>query len=194
MNKTIAALMLALATIGICTLAQAEQTEGAKPAVLEAEAKTAIATVESIDYKTRTVTLKSKEGKLSTMQVGPEATRFNEVKKGDEVQIDYLESVAVIVTSPDKTVASAQGSNTAVIRNAGKKPSGMVVETDVITATVEKINAKKRTATLKGPQGNTIDINVAPDVEGLENVKVGDQLLVKVTRTVAIDVRKPTKK
>jgi hypothetical protein len=82
----------------------------------------------------------------------------------------------------------------AIVRNEGKKPSGVAVATEVVTATVVKINAKKRQVTLQGPSGESFTIDVAPDVENLNNVKKGDKVLVKYTRTLAIDVRKPSAK
>jgi Cu/Ag efflux protein CusF len=186
------AIALVFAFVGVAKAADAPM---AKPGVFEAAAKTVTATVVEIDYKTRAVTLQEgKDGPQTTMVVTPEATRFNEIKKGDIVQIDYLESVGVMVQSPDKTIATAEGSSSVMVRNQGKKPSGVMTETDVVTATVVTVNAKKRTATLKGPAGNTFNIDVAPDVTNLENVKKGDQVLVKYTRTVAIDVRKPDAK
>jgi Cu/Ag efflux protein CusF len=167
--------------------------ETPKPAVTEAAAVSITATVEAIDYKNRSITLKGPEGNTQTMVVGPEATRFDKVKKGDVVQVDYLESVAVVVQSPDKQIATAEGTQSVIVRNQGRKPSGTLVQTDVVTATVEKIDAKARKATLKGPNGNMFNISIAPDVENLENVKKGDQLLVQVTRSLALDVRKPGK-
>ncbi len=164
-----------------------------KPAVVEAEVVHYTGTVESIDYTTRMMTLKGTDGQTVSMEVGPEAVRFNDVKKGDQVKIDYLESVAVMVQSPSDTISSAESSGSVIIRNKGQKPSGTKVETEIVTATVEKINAKKRTAVLKGPDGKTFPIDIAPDVKNLENVKKGDQLVIKRTRTVAIDVSKPGK-
>ena len=58
-------------------------------------------------------------------------------------------------------------------------------------ATVVKINAKKRTAVLKGPDGSEFPIDIAPDVQHLENVKKGDQVVVKYTQSLAMSVSKP---
>lgn len=197
MNKrTWAGLAVAMwmGTLGAGAAEMAADMSMEKPAAVEAAVVSLTATVKDIDYKTRVVTLQKKDGTAVSMEVGPEAVRFNEVKKGDVVQVDYMESVAVVVQSPDAKIATVEGSNMAVVRNQGKKPSGVAVATDVVTATVVKINAKTRKATLKGPQGNMIEVDVAPDVKNLENVKKGDQVLVKYTRTLAIDVRKPDAK
>jgi hypothetical protein len=58
------------------------------------------ATVEAIDYKSRTVTLKGPEGNVHTFKVDPAAKRFNEVKKGDQVTIKMTEAIAISVTKP----------------------------------------------------------------------------------------------
>lgn len=198
MNKrTLVGLMVAMlmGTLGASAAEMAAEMPKEKPAALETAVVSITATVKSIDYKTRMVTLEKSDGSMVSMEVGPEAIRFNEVKKGDIVEIDAMVSVAMIVQSPDSKIASVEGSNVAIVRNEGKKPSGVAVATDVVTATVVKINAKNRTATLKGPDGMTYDIDVAPEVKNLENVKKGDKVMVKLTRTLAIDVRKPgTKK
>lgn len=198
MNKRtllgMAVALMMMGTMGANAAEMAADMHKEKPAALETAVGSITATVKNIDYKTRMVTLEKADGTTVDMEVGPEAVRFNEVKKGDIVEIDFMMSVAVVVQSPDTEIASVEGSNVAIVRNEGKKPSGVAVATDVVTATVVKVNAKKRTATLKGPDGKTMDIDVAPDVKNLENVKKGDKILVKLTRTLAIDVRKPDAK
>jgi Cu/Ag efflux protein CusF len=194
MNKRYVTGMAVL--MGLCTgtLAFASEKSTAskpKPGVVEAAAMSVSGTVETIDYNTRMVTLKQANGETISMEVGPEATRFNEVKKGDQVKIDYLESVAVSVQDPHATVDSTEGAGKVIVRNKTKKPSGTAIETRVATATVVKIDAKKRQATLKGPDGKTFDIEIAPDVTHLENVKKGDQVVVKYTQTLAVAVSKP---
>lgn len=175
------------------TIARAEDNMAdmkPKPGVLNAAVVSVTATVQDIDYTTRMLTLQGPHGDTETVEVGPEVVRFNEIKKGDKIDVQYMESVAIMVASADQMVASAEGTSTAMVRNKTKHPSGMMVQTDVITATVEKIDAKKRTATLKGPQGNTLHVDIAPDVQHLENVKVGDHVVVKVTHALAMAVRK----
>lgn len=198
--KKITLAVLALMTVGLIGSGKIFADDRAslattdKPGVLEAASDSITATVVAIDYKTREVTLKAEDGTVETIVAGPDVARLNDVKKGDVVTVDVLEAVAVIVQSPDKTISSAEGTNSVIIRNQGKKPSGMKVDTQVVTATVVSIDAKNRTAVLKGPKGNQFKISIAPDVQNLQNVKKGDQVIVKVTRTVAVAVSKPVKK
>jgi Cu/Ag efflux protein CusF len=181
---------LMMGTLGAVAAEMASDMAKEKPAMVDAAVVSITATVKAIDYKTRMVTLEKSDGTTVDMQVGEEAVRFNEVKKGDIVDIDFMVSVAMVVESGEAGIASVEGSNVAVVRNEGKKPSGVAVATDVVSATVVKVNAKKRTATLKASDGKTYDIDVAPDVPNLQNVKKGDKVMVKLTRTLAIDVRK----
>jgi len=58
------------------------------------------ARVEEIDYKTRKVGLKMPEGKMMRFTAGDQVKRLNEVKKGDEVVVQYLQKISIKVTSP----------------------------------------------------------------------------------------------
>ena len=75
---------------------------GEKPRRTELEVTEFIATVTAIDYKERTVTLTGPEGRSKMLKVGPEATRFDKVKKGDEVLIQHTVATAVSVTKAEK--------------------------------------------------------------------------------------------
>jgi len=58
------------------------------------------ARVEEIDYQTRKVGLKMPEGKMVRFTVGDQVKRLNEVKKGDEVVVQYMQKTSIKVTSP----------------------------------------------------------------------------------------------
>ncbi|MCX5734360.1 MAG: hypothetical protein NTW68_08555 [candidate division NC10 bacterium] len=72
----------------------------------------------------------------------------------------------------------------------GEKPAGLVVDTTEITASVEAIDYAKRTVSLKGPQGDIRIIKVGPNVERFDQVKQGDQVVVRHTEALAISVQK----
>lgn len=167
---------------------------GDRPGGIVVDSQTMTATVSAIDYKTRKVTLTGPQGNSVTLTVGPEAKNFNQVKKGDQVTIEKVESVALLVT-PKGEVAPAAGSETYVkVAKPGESPHGVMVQTVQITATVEAIDYKARTVTLKGPEGNTRTLKVGPDAKRFDQVKKGDQVTVNVTEATAISVTKPLKK
>jgi len=75
---------------------------GEKPGVSAVDTETIKATVESIDYETRVVTLKGPEGKLSTLTVDESALGLKKVKVGDEVVARYTQAIAISVRTPQE--------------------------------------------------------------------------------------------
>ncbi len=75
----------------------------------------------------------------------------------------------------------------------GEKPAGVAISQKTITATVEAIDTKKPSVTLKGPEGNLVTVKVK-NPKHLENVKVGDQVVITYTEALAISVHKAKKK
>ena len=61
-----------------------------------------------------------------------------------------------------------------------------------MTARVEDIDYKNRTVTLRGPQQKTVTLKVDKDVKKFNEVKKGDEIVVKHTEALAINVQ-PTK-
>jgi hypothetical protein len=75
----------------------------------------------------------------------------------------------------------------------GAKPAGIMGSQSTLTATVEALDLKAHTATLKGPDGKSVTVK-AQDPKNLENVKVGDEVVITYTEALAISVEKPKKK
>ncbi len=49
---------------------------------------------------------------------------------------------------------------------------------------------ENRKATLKGPDGKVSTVDVHKDVQNLENVKIGDQVILQRTESIAVDITK----
>ena len=62
-----------------------------------------------------------------------------------------------------------------------------------IVATVEEVDAAKRTVTLKGPKGNVVPLTVGPEVRNLAQVKVGDQVRVRYAEALSLTLKKDGK-
>ena len=72
----------------------------------------------------------------------------------------------------------------------GVKPRKFTVDIIEKTSTVEAIDLATRKVTLKDHEGKVQTIEVADDVQNLENVKVGDQVVYQFTEAVAVDITK----
>jgi hypothetical protein len=170
-------------------VAQEKKPTG-KPGVVVASSSIT-ATVEAIDYDKRTVTLKGPKGNLVTLKVGPEAKNFNQVKTGDRVRARYYDATAIYVRKPNEPPFAEEGS-AIQLAPKGAKPGAVAVETREMTARVEDIDYKTRTVTLRGPQQKTATLKVDKSVKRFDEVKKGDEIVIRHTEAMAIDV-KPAK-
>ena len=174
----------------------AQAQDSVKMAPVAAEVTVLTATVDSVDAKTRTVTLKNDQGQLAPMKVGKDVTNFKNIKKGDIFVIEYAQAVAVGLTLATK----ADKPGVAVTRTmkvqdaANKKPFAEEIDTIIETAKIKSINAKQRTADLTMPNGKTMKVKVDKAVLGLEKFKVGDEVVIEYVQDIAIGFVAPTKK
>ena len=63
-------------------------------------------------------------------------------------------------------------------------------QTATVTATVTKIDSANRILTLKGPEGNVIDVEVSTAVKRFPEIKVGDKIKVTYMESVVINISK----
>jgi hypothetical protein len=144
------------------------------------------AVVTAINPVTRAVTLKNAEGKETTIICGPEVRNFAQINKGDTVNIDYSETVKIVV-SPTASIPAKQESVQVSRAPLGEKPAGLITSTTQVNATVEAIDYEKRTVTLKGPQ-RTVTVEVTEEAVNFNKVKVGDTVTIEYSELLAISV------
>ena len=166
-------------------------TKGAESATVTGT-KTVTAKVVAIDSTTRTVALKDKKGRVVEVQVGEEARNFDQLKIGDVVTTEYRESMSLSLTKASGPRSASE--RTIEQRSApGAKPGGTIGREVTIMADVIAVNPKAETVTLKGPQGNTVEV-IVQDPEQMKNIRKGDQVQVVYTEAVAISVTPSTSK
>jgi hypothetical protein len=145
------------------------------------------AIVEAVDMETRQLKLIDASGRRFTTMVGDEVLNFDQIQPRDRIVMEYLDSVAVVVT-PHGAPEADQGA-AIELAAAGEKPSISAVETFMIKAEVLELNLTQRQATLQYEDGRVETINVASDVP-MELVEVGDEVRIRVTHALAVSVRK----
>lgn len=171
---------------------QAEQGDkGAAPGnVVMVEKTTVTAEVKAIDKSARLVTLQTPDGETRIIQVPEEARNFDQIKVGDQVTIDYLQTVAVDIRKAGEPRPPSASASVEVAPK-GEKPSGRMVRTREMTANVEAVDPAKHTVTLKGPEGNKQTLAVDPRVD-LGKINVGDKVDVQLTEALALKVTSPS--
>ncbi|MDR5839929.1 hypothetical protein [Caballeronia sp. LZ031] len=140
-----------------------------------------------IDAATRTLTLRGSKGATTTAVVSDQVTNFNQLKIGDQVDVLYKNALLVTATKAtgaDKGVRKRV--DTAVYAPASGA-NGFASSRQVeILATVESINRKNGTITLRGPwRTDTFDI---PHDLDTKNLKPGDSVHAVFLSATAVDV------
>jgi len=200
MKKQLLALITALCVISVGGAAFAELTvktitsENKLPDVKRERYATAVATIQAIDLDKRIVTLKNRLGQIFDVKVVPEAKNLPQLKIGDLVIIKYHQAVSAKVYKPGEAPQiPEQASMKLETAKEGAKPGLALTSEATITATIESINKKKPSVTLKTQDGKTLVVKVE-EPKLLENVKAGDEVVITYSEAFAVSVEKAKKK
>ena len=143
------------------------------------------AIVESVNRETREIKVVDANGKIHTFVAGEMVANFDQIEPRDRIVTEYLESVAVFVVPEGTPEMGDMG--LVEVAPLGEKPGVAMADTYMVAATIDAIDADSRIVTLRGEDGFQSAIRVADNVE-LANVKVGDEVRMRVTEAVAISV------
>ncbi|BCT92907.1 hypothetical protein LYSHEL_19300 [Lysobacter helvus] len=151
----------------------------------------ATATIAAIDKASRTVTLKLDDGTTTEIVAGPDVKRFDEFAVGDKVHARYTIGVTTELRAPTDAekadpLVVVEGGARAPTDAAPAAGAGRMIR---VVATIEAIDREKNTVTLKGPNGNSMTIEVA-DPAVLAKPKVGDTVVVTIAESVAMSLDK----
>jgi Cu/Ag efflux protein CusF len=160
---------------------------------IDAGMVTATATVKAVDQKTRRVTLRRADGSLIKFTAGDNVRNLAQVKVGDEVTVNYYESLAYEVLKPGEAAPGAAIAEDVQRAKLGAKPGAAGARVTTVTVTITAINKAAGTVTLQDPDGDASTIKVRYP-EKLDRVAVGDLVQLTYTEAVAVSVETPTKK
>jgi len=187
--KNVFVVVMMVMVTGIYSYAADKKNDKIEVLSKDAVLMTIDAEVANINYKTREVTLKDSEGETVKITVDMSAGKLQNVKKGDLVAIEYLESVEISLVSSDKLKAGVVGGAAVGTSDPGKKPAKVKVAQVNVILTIEKIDLKNELVTLKDAQGNTETVK-ARNPENLKKGKVGDKVIITVTKAIGYKVTK----
>lgn len=149
------------------------------------------ATITAIDKATRDVTLKGPQGNEMTVTAGPEVKNFDNLKVGDQVNLNYVEALTLELKKGGGMIVQRTEKAGAAGAKPGEKPAGAVGRQVTVVADVVAVDPAKQVVTLKGPQ-RTVNLRI-PDPEQFKRVAKGDQVEATYTQAVALAVE-PAKK
>ena len=143
------------------------------------------AIVESVNKETREIKVVDANGKIHKFVAGDMVANFDQIEPRDRIVTEYLESVAVFVAPAGTPALGDMG--LVEVAPLGEKPGVAMADTYMVAATIDAIDADTRVVTLRGEDGFQTALRVANDVN-LDEVKVGDEVRMRVTEAVAIKV------
>lgn len=151
-------------------------------------------TVVAVDYKSRMVTLKDKAGYYATFTADREVKNLDRIQKGDQAVATYMESIGIRVVAPDSAICDIgkKGEVTVDIGLKGDKPYRITARIVEYKAVVDTIRPQGRQIAVRGSRGNILSFKVGKNIEGLENVKKGDVVVIYYTEAIAILLEKTT--
>lgn len=161
------------------------------PAVTEVKSRAMTVTVVAVDYTTRKISLKGPEGNVVDLEVAAEVKNLATIKAGDQVRIEYVETVAVSVRKSDGSKPSDKvvSEKVKVVR-PGAKPMMVQVKVEEIVMAVTAIDAEKRIINLKLPNGGIQTYFVPRKYRHLDSVKKGDQVVVRLSQSICTRLTK----
>ena len=163
---------------------QTTETQGAKPTVERSSEVTLSAVVEAVDYDARTFALKDELGNTQSFEVRNPDVPLEVLKEGDNVTMTIYEEELAFVTEPGAELPSDEE-----LRAIGTTEGNVtVMNVKQMTNTVRAIDVENRMVTLESEGIPEFTVPVQDDVENLENVRVGDQVVTIITQVVSVTI------
>lgn len=182
--KTAIAALTALLIAAPPAFAQAPASEPAPQAVGAAALIHLQARVVEIDAASNSVALQGPEGNIAVLDVNPDVADVKKLHVGEILNIAYQKAVLIGVDRlATKGIRKRVDTELAQPASGGVVASARRVE---VVATVQRIDRKHRTITLRGPT-RTETLDVAPQV-ALDQIKVGDSVRAVFVTAIAASV------
>ena len=152
------------------------------------ETATTTATVQSIDADQRQLVLLRNDGSSVTYKAGPQVINFDQIKTGDKVKATVADAIAIFLVKNGPLPSAGQG---VVVGRAAKgaMPGGVVLTTQDFSARVIRVDPSYRLLTLEFTDGKIKTFKI-PLPFTLQNVRKGDDIVVRSTQTLAVHVEK----
>jgi hypothetical protein len=150
------------------------------------------ATITAIDKATRDITLKGPQGREVVVTAGPDVKNFDNLKVGDQVNLQYIEALTLELKKGGGAVVQRTEKAGAAGAQPGAQPAGAVGREVTIVADVVEVNSAKQTVTLRGPK-QTVELPVR-DPAQFKLLAKGDQIQATFTQALAVAVEPAAKK
>jgi hypothetical protein len=166
----------------------AAPTQASTEGLVSATVVTVHGKIVKVNKARKQVTLEGPEGRRVTLDV-QNPYNLNAAKVGAPFVARYYEIVTVRKKKPGETVPSASLKGGIATATPGGVPGAAGEMHLTLLVTVEAIDESKGTVTIKGPDGSVETVK-ARNPQNLKRLKVGDDLVVSISRAIAISLEK----
>ena len=165
-----------------------ETSSSEKPMLFSSIAVSTTVLIEAIDYKTRVVTFITEHGGPITTTVDEDAHNLDQIKVGDKINVDYVESISIEVVAAEEGSEPAVAELAAIARaEKGEQPAVGTIESQMVVTIVEEINLENNTFKLKEPDGEIREYT-ARNPENLKLADVGDAVIITTVEAVSFSL------
>jgi Cu/Ag efflux protein CusF len=167
------ALVVLFATLPVVAFAGTQAESQGDKTVTKQNQVTAAMTIKAIDPATRSLTLRAENGDEDTFTVGPDVTRFDQLKVGDTIRATYYESLVFQVRKPDAPAAPS-----GAVAGGGRlkdAPGGAIAAQQTTSVTVKAVDMDVPSITVVTADGRTLTRKIA-EKKNLEGVSPGDRI------------------
>lgn len=180
---------LAIAAIALATV------QGVSAKVKSVEKYTTVtetATIVAIDQANQSVTLQGPEGNTFAITIDPSNVYLANVKVGQQVTATYGVDIKAELRKPTK----AEEAEPFVMEVSGgtnnniNDPAASVGATIHMVATIVGVDKDAGTATLEGPNGRTVTVDVE-DPKVAKHLKVGKTVIIDYTNRLIVKLDPP---
>lgn len=195
MKKTITLTVLAAASL-LATTTMAQDKAPATPgtptmaAIADAmgarEKMIAVGVVQSVDLKSRLVSIKNEgDGKIFTIHAGPEVRNLAQIGPGSVVKVEYQEALAMALEKAQSGGINVREDTVSVGRTpAGALPGATIEDSVKMLGTILAIDKAKRTVLIQGAIYH-VSLKIPADMD-IKDLKVGDQVAAHYVQELGI--------
>ncbi len=154
------------------------------PTVTATASAKATAIVDAVDYGNRSIALTGPNGKTEIFTVSSSVRNFNQIKKGDTVNVEYFTKMFASVRQVNE-MPTTQTTQVVKLAELGEKPGIVCSRHSIIEANVVSIDYGTRVVKLKTTTGDIMTITADPKLKKrLKKVhNNGDQVVFDLHRS-----------
>lgn len=186
------ALVMTAAFISIAISATQIAKPMTTPEAINVEATQVTVKVVDVNIADHTIRLQMPNGRVRSFKVSKDVKNLGMLKKGDTIRSTLLDSIAVYIEKAGGRPISSE-TETVMLSPRGAMPGVIVADTIRTSGKIQHIDMQNHAVTVSGPRGISRTFKIAGNVKNLNSLKVGDDIILRYTQALAIDVRKATK-